>query len=134
MSLLNLGFKIIQNRETSRIIINAIDKKTKRTAFEFAFDTTTYIFDDNYRMRIMELEIESKQYGNYVKLSNMVNEFKVNQSLFKTWPYSKLLTGKAIEILSNNNRLKEIQDYDDEYILTLSGLEKIESFIKFKNT
>lgn len=134
MSLLNLGFKIIQNRETSRIIINAIDKKTKRTAFEFAFDTTTYIFDSNNRIRIMELEIESKEYGNYVKLNKIVNEFKVNPSLFKIWPYSKLLTGKAIEILSNNNRLKEIQDYDDQNILTLSGLKKIESFIKFKNT
>jgi inorganic triphosphatase YgiF len=129
ISLLNLGFKIIQNRETTRIVINAVDKKTKGTAFEFAFDTTTYIFDSDV-IRIMELEIESKKHGNSLKLNNFVNNLKVNQSLLKIWPYSKLLTGKAIEILLNNKKLKEMQDYDDENILTLPGLKKVESFIK----
>jgi hypothetical protein len=44
-----------------------------------------------------------------------------------------LLTGKVIEILLDNNELKENKDYDDKRILTLSGLEKIELFIKSKN-
>ena len=78
----------------------------------------------------MELEIESKKHGNNLKLNNIVNNLKVNQSLLKIWPYSKLLTGKAIEILLTNKKLKEMQDYDDENILTLPGLKKVESFIK----
>lgn len=127
--LLNLGFKIIQNRETNRIVIDAVDKNTKGTAFEFALDTTAYIFDSDI-IRIMELEIESKTHGDNQKLNNVVNNLKPNQSLLKIWPYSKLLTGKVIEILLNNKKLKEMQDFDDENILTLPGLKKVESFIK----
>ena len=129
VSLLNLGFKIIQNRETNRIVINAVDKNTKGAAFEFALDTTTYIFDSN-RIGIRELEIESKKHGNNLKLNNIVNYLKVNKPLLKIWPHSKLLTGKVIEILLNNKKLKEMQDYDDENILTLPGLKKVETFIK----
>ena len=56
----------------------------------------------------------------------------MNPSL-KFWPYNKLLTGQVIETLLNNHELKENKDYDDRKILTLSGLEKIELYIKSRN-
>ena len=47
LTLINLSFKIIQNRQTQRKIVNAISKSSNQTAFEFVFDTTTYLFDNN---------------------------------------------------------------------------------------
>jgi adenylate cyclase class IV len=130
-NLINLGFKIIQNRQTHRKIVNVINKSFNQIEFEFVFDTTTYISNNN--ITNIELEIESKLSKNNVVINDFVRELKLNQTLFKYWPYNKLLTGKAIEILLDNNELKENKDYDDKKILTLSGLEKIELFIKSRN-
>ena len=131
LNLINLGFKIIQNRQTHRKIVNVINKSFNQIEFEFVFDTTTYISNNN--ITNIELEIESKLSKNNAVLNDFVRELKLNQLLFKYWPYNKLLTGKAIEILLDNNELKENKDYDDKKILTLSGLEKIELFIKSRN-
>jgi len=132
LNLINLGFKVIQNRQTHRKIVNAINKSSNQTEFEFVFDTTAYISNNNNITNI-ELEIESKLSKNNAILNDFVRDLKLNQNLFKYWPYNKLLTGKVIEILLDNNELKENKDYDDKRILTLSGLEKIELFIKSKN-
>ncbi len=136
LNLIKLGFKIIQNKQTHRKIVNAINQSSNQTEFEFVFDTTTYIFNNNNNNNItnIELEIESKLSKNEAILNDFVRELKLNQTLFKYWPYNKLLTGKVIEILLYNNELKENKDYDDKRILTLSGLEKIELFIKIRNT
>jgi adenylate cyclase class IV len=135
LNLINLGFKIIQNKQTHRKIVNAINKRSNQTEFEFVFDTTTYIFNNNNNnITNIELEIESKLSKNEAMLNDFVRELKLNQTLFKYWPYNKLLTGKVIEILLSSNELKENKDYDDKRILTLSGLEKIELFIKMRNT
>jgi adenylate cyclase class IV len=133
LNLINLGFKTIQNRRTHRKIINATGKNSSQTEYEFVFDTTTYIFD-NYNSSItsIELEIELKFSKNITVLDNFVRKLKKNPSL-KYWPYNKLLTGKVVEILLNSHDLKENKDYDDKKILTLSGLEKIEKYIKLKN-
>lgn len=133
LNLIMLGFKIIQNKRTHRKIVNAINKSSNQTEFEFVFDTTTYIFDSNNKITNIELEIESKLSKNDAVLNDFVRELKLNPALFKYWPYNKLLTGKVIEILLYNNELKEIIDYDDKKILTLSGLEKIELYIKLRN-
>ena len=133
LNLINLGFKVIQNRQTHRKIINAINKSSNQTEFEFVFDTTSYISNNNNNIINIELEIESKLSKNNAILDDFVRDLKLYQTLFKYWPYNKLLTGEAIEILSDNNELKENKDYDDKKILTLSGLEKIESFVKSSN-
>jgi hypothetical protein len=98
------------------------------------FDTTTYIFD-NSNITNLELEIESKlSKNNNTILKDFVRELRLNQTLFKYWPYNKLLTGIVIESLLGNNELIENKDYDDDKILTLSGLDKIELFIESRNT
>jgi uncharacterized protein YjbK len=133
LNLINLGFKIIQNRRTQRKIVNATGKNSAQTEYEFVFDTTTYIFDNhNSSITSIELEIELKFSKNITVLDNFVGKLKMNPSL-KFWPYNKLLTGQTIEILLNNHELKENKDYNDKKILTLSGLEKIELFIKSSN-
>lgn len=132
LNLIKLGFKIIQKKQTHRKIVNAINKSSNQTEFEFVFDTTTYIFNNN-NITIIELEIESKLSKNEAMLNDFVRELKLNQTFFKYWPYNKLLTGKVIEILLYNNELEENKDYDDKKILTLSGLKKIELFIKIRN-
>lgn len=133
LNLINLGFKVIQNRQTHRKIVNAINKSSNQTEFEFVFDTTAYISNNNNNITNIELEIESKLSKNNAILNDFVRDLKLNQNLFKYWSHNKLLTGKVIEILLDNNELKENKDYDDKRILTLSGLEKIELFIKSKN-
>ena len=130
LNLLNLGFKIIQTRQTHRKIVNAISKSSNQTEFEFVFDTTTYIFDNNKNITNLELEIELKLSNNIPVLNKFVRQIKINQPLFKFWPYNKLLTGKVIEMLLDNHELKENKDYDEKKILTLAGLDKIELFIK----
>lgn len=130
LTLKNLGFKIIQLRQTKRKIVNAISKSSNHTAFEFVFDTTTYNFDNNKNVTNLELEIELKLSNNIAVLDNFVRKLKINQPLFKFWPYNKLLTGKVIEILLYKDELKENKDYDEKKILTSAGLEKIELFIK----
>ena len=137
LNLINLGFKKILNKQTQRKIFDAVNKSSNQTEFEFVFDTTTYIFNNNNNnnnnITIIELEIESKLSKNEAILNDFVRELKPNQTLFKYWPYNKLLTGKVIEILLYKNELKENKDYDDKRILTLSGLEKIELFMKIRN-
>ena len=130
LTLINLSFKIIQNRQTKRKIVNAISKSSNQTAFEFVFDTTTYLFDNNKNITNQELEIELKLANKIAVLDNFVRKLKINQHLFKYWPYNKLLTGKVLEMLLYNDELKENKDYDEKKILTLAGLEKIELFIK----
>ena len=136
LNLINLGFKIILNKQTQRKIFNAVNKSSNQAEFEFAFDTTTYIFDNNNNnITNLELEIESKlSKNNNTILKDFVRELRLNQTLFKYWPYNKLLTGKVIELLLGNNELIENKDYDDDKILTLSGLDKIELFIESRNT
>jgi uncharacterized protein YjbK len=134
LNLINLGFKIILNKQTQRKIFNAVNKSSNQEEFEFVFDTTTYIFD-NSNITNLELEIESKlSKNNNTILKDFVRELRLNQTLFKYWPYNKLLTGKVIELLLGNNELIENKDYDDDKILTLSGLDKIELFIESRNT
>ena len=133
LNLISLGFKIIQTRQTHRKIVNAISKSSNKIGFEFVFDTTTYIFDNNKNITNLELEIELKLSNNIAVLNNFVRQLKINQPLFRFWPYNKLLTGKVIEILLENHELKENKDYDEKKTLTLAGLEKIELFIKLRN-
>jgi len=137
LNLINLGFKKILNKQTQRKIFNAVNKSSNQTEFEFVFDTTTYIFNNNNKnITNLELEIESKlsKKNNNTILKDIVRELRLNHTLFKYWPYNKLLTGKVIEILLDNNELIENKDYDDKNILTLSGLDKIELFIESRNT
>jgi len=142
LNLINLGFKKILNKQTQRKIFNAVNKSSNQTEFEFVFDTTTYIFNNNNKnnknknITNLELEIESKlsKKNNNTILKDIVRELRLNHTLFKYWPYNKLLTGKVIEILLDNNELIENKDYDDKNILTLSGLNKIELFIESRNT
>ena len=91
LNLINLGFKIIQTRQTHRKIINAISKISNKIEFEFVFDTTTYIFDNNNKKNItnVELEIELKLSNNIAILNNFVRQLKINQLLFSFWPYNK---------------------------------------------
>ena len=58
-------------------------------------------------------------------------ELKFKNEQFKYWPYNKLLTGKVLEELLYNNELKENIDFDDKKILTLSGIEKVDLFIRY---
>jgi hypothetical protein len=132
-SLLKLGFRMIQNRETYRNVINAVSKKSKQTEYEFAIDATTYI-TNGHRISNTEVEIESKNATNndYSRLTNFIDTLKKHNELFQIWPHSKLATGKAIEELLDNNQLKECHDFDGNNILTHSGIEKITAHIKTK--
>lgn len=132
-TLLDVGFKIIQNKETHRVIINAINKKSNQIEFEFAKDTTSFIMNDGVKIRYLELEIESKKIGNEKFLEKFIQEFTLLDSLFELWPYSKLETGIAIKYFYDHNNLIKNTDYDENNMLTLSGFEKIRLFCHNNN-
>ena len=129
LNLSRLDFKIILNKRTKRKIVNAVDKISGKNYFEFVIDTTKYIFNNNY-IAIKELEIESKILENDLVMNQFVKELKFKNEQLKYWPYNKLLTGKVVEQLLYNNELKKNIDYDDRNMLTLSGIEKIDHFIR----
>lgn len=130
-TLINAKFKKIQERKTERNIINAINSRSNELEFEFAIDRTFYHLNSSCKhYGVMELEIESKKTSNYEILDRLVNELiSDHESIFRLWSNSKLATGIAIEALLSGMGLKA-EDFDNGGLLTLSGAEKIESFIK----
>lgn len=81
--MLNWGFKLIQNREKYINIINAMEKKSGQTEYEFAIDTTTYIIN-GHRIITTELEIELKNTTNNGKphLTNFIDKLKNTTNYF----------------------------------------------------
>jgi hypothetical protein len=134
-TLINAKFRKIQERKTERNIINAINSQSNELEFEFAIDRSFYHLNSPYNhYGIMELEIESKKTSNYEILDRLVNELiSDHQSIFRLWPNSKLVTGIAMEALLSKMQLKADEDFDNGGLLTLSGAEKIESFIKINS-
>jgi hypothetical protein len=131
IALANANFQKIQMRVTERKLINALNNQNQ-VDFEFAIDRVCYHPDKHSkRICLMELEIESKRLDNHDNLNKLVKEMITNeQTTFKLWSYSKLVTGKAIEILLSKKEIIENQDIDNEKFLTPSGLEKVYSFMK----
>jgi adenylate cyclase class IV len=131
-TLINAKFMKIQERKTERIIINAINSRSNELEFEFAIDRTFYHLNLPCKhYGVMELEIESKKTSNYEILDRLVNELiSDHRSIFRLWSNSKLATGIAIEALFSRMELKADEDFDNGGLLTASGAEKIESFIK----
>jgi hypothetical protein len=131
-TLSSIGFDVIQHRETCRYIINAVNKKSKQIEYEFSIDNTNYIIN-KFRICNLELEIELKvaTVNGKSQLINFTDKLKQNHNeMFQVWPYSKLVTGKAIENLLSSNELKEYLDFDKDNVLTLSGIKKILQSIK----
>jgi adenylate cyclase class IV len=135
-TLINAKFRKIQERKTERNITNAINSRSNELEFEFAIDRTFYHLNSpSKHYGVMELEIESKKTSNYEILDRLVNELiSDHQSVFRLWPNSKLATGIAIEALLSRMELKANEDFDNGGLLTVSGAEKIESFIKISRT
>lgn len=128
----NLGLIIIQNRKTTREIVNAVNKISGEIELEFDVDTSSIILNSNNEIRFSELEIESKKRGNEKKLNKTVNQV-LKFSEFMPWPHSKLETGMAIARLSNNKLLEAKTDYDEKNELTANGVRKISDFLKDKD-
>jgi inorganic triphosphatase YgiF len=128
----NLGLIIIQNRKTTREIVNAVNKNSGEIEFEFDVDTTAIILNSNNEIRFSELEIESKKRGNEKKLNKTVNQV-LKFSEFMPWPHSKLETGKAVAWLFNNKLLEAKTDYDEKNELTANGVRKISDLLKEKD-
>jgi uncharacterized protein YjbK len=127
-----IGFEVTQQRETCRYIINAVNKKSKQIEYEFSVDNTNYIIN-KFSICNSELEIELKitTVNGKLQLINFIDKLKQNnKDMFQVWPYSKLVTGKAIENLLTSNELKGFRDFDKDNILTHSGIKKILQSIK----
>jgi hypothetical protein len=116
-TLINAKFRKIQERNTERNIINAINSQSDEPKFEFAIDRSFYHLNSPYNhYGIMELEIESKKTSNYEILHRLVNELiSDHQSIFRLWPNSKLATGIAMEALLSRMQLKADEDFDKAY-------------------
>ena len=94
-----LGFELVQNRETKRRIRNFVIKNREQVLAELAIDFVRYKIG-NKPVHHFELEIESK-HENGIKVLRTCSEYlckKYSKTLHK-WKHSKLTTGKALENL-----------------------------------
>ena len=124
----SLGLNIILKKDTKRSIINAANVTTSQIEFEFAFDYVSIFVKPKNWISFLELEIESKNKGNQIKINQFVNDI-VKDENFRQWSHNKLETGLAAKRLYEKDELEIIKDYDKNYVLTRKGLEKIESYL-----
>jgi uncharacterized protein YjbK len=125
----NIGLKNIQNKQTIREIVNAVNKDSGEVEFEFAVDDTMLLLDGDTKLSFSELEIESKKERNVTKLDEFVDEL-TKDPRFRFWPFNKLETGIAVNYLFENDLLKQNIDYDKNNILLIEGFNKIANLLK----
>jgi len=124
----NLGLNNILKKDTKRSIINAVNVTTSQIEFEFAFDYVSISAKSTNWISFLELEIESKNKGNQIKINQFVNNI-VKDENFRQWSHNKLETGLAAKRLYEKDELEKIKDYDKNHVLTRTGLGKIESYL-----
>ncbi len=124
----SLGLNIILKKDTKRLITNAVNVTTSQIEFEFAFDYVSIFVKPKNWISFLELEIESKNKGNQIKINQFVNDI-VKDENFRQWSHNKLETGLVAKRLYEKDELEIIKDYDKNYVLTRKGLEKIESYL-----
>lgn len=124
----SLGLNIILRKDTKRSIINALNVTTSQIEFEFAFDYVSIFVKPKNWISFLELEIESKNKGNQIKINQFVNDI-VRDENFRQWLHNKLETGLAAIHLYEKDELEIIKDYDKNHVLTRKGLGKIESYL-----
>jgi inorganic triphosphatase YgiF len=128
----SLGLDTILRKNTKRSIINALNVATNQIEFEFAFDYVSIFVKPKDWISFLELEIESKNKGNQSKINQFVSDI-VKDENFIQWSHNKLETGLAAKRLYEKAELKKIEDYDENYVLTRTGLGKIESYLNYSD-
>lgn len=107
--LARLGFKILQERQTTRDVRQILQssKTRNRPLAEVDIDRVTFL--GKPKVRIYEVEIEAKSAGSMRLVQRIGAELESNYSGFlKVWPHGKLVTGLAIRQLT---RLKGFSRY-----------------------
>jgi len=107
----SLGLNNILKKDTKRSIINAVNVTTSQIEFEFAFDYVSISAKSTNWISFLELEIESKNKGNQIKINQFVNNI-VKDENFRQWPHKKLETGLAAKRLYEKDELEKIKDYE----------------------
>jgi inorganic triphosphatase YgiF len=127
----SIGLKNIQDKQTIREIVNAVNKVSEQVEFEFAVDDTTLLLDGDAKLSFAELEIEAKKERDMTKLDEFVDKL-TKEPRFHLWPFNKLETGLAVNYLYKNNLLKQNIHYDKDSTILREGFNKIANLLKSK--
>lgn len=125
----DLGFSVIQTRNTERKLINLY--KDSEIFYEFVIDSTSFLFQNN-EFKYTSMEIESKSSMNTEQKNKELVSLVMNQSdenLFKIWKYNKLITGFAIKELFYSGILTD-QHKDNNGYLENTAVDIIEKYLQ----
>jgi len=125
-ALQKLDLQIIQNRKTNRTVRNILDSHHNVVA-ELALDRVTYTFEEQQILHY-EIEVEAKG-GNVDSVHEITRHLKsLNETKLRSWPYSKLATGKAIEALMAKGTVEL-----SEGLLSPESFKEVEDYLKRTN-
>jgi inorganic triphosphatase YgiF len=115
----NLGFLVVQDRETERRIRHVMSDD--EVAAELAIDGVTFHLGE-MDGRLYEVEVEAKRPGVAQVLKRVIDALRDMPGL-QPWPYSKLATGNGLARLVSDGRRQDV--LDDRDIVTARGMELI---------
>lgn len=101
--LTRLGFKIIQERRTTRDVREIFHRAKPRNRPIAEIDVDRVTFLGQPKVRIFEIEIEAKAAGSAMIVQRIGAELESNYSGFlRVWPHGKLVTGLALRKLAKS--------------------------------
>jgi uncharacterized protein YjbK len=121
------GLQVIQHRNTIRRLKEVLIEKSGYVVAELALDSVVYLLAHGKVLHV-EVEIETKDYGDS-NATKTVLEFltRLYGSELLPWPHSKLVTGEAMEILTQQARLG---DRFQRALLARGDYRMIDGYIK----
>jgi inorganic triphosphatase YgiF len=122
------GFKAVQDRRTKRTLKDVLVNNVP--AAEIAIDRTTYNFDGK-KVHHREIEVEAKSTSGQQVVLEVTKTLLEKYDNLKPWIPSKLITGKAIKLLLNENQLDK--HIDLEGTLLSSAYKKLKDKISVMN-
>jgi hypothetical protein len=127
--LADLGFQVIQDRETHRQARNIVgaDKDGIPTLAELAIDSVLYRLEGK-EIRHHEVEIEAKAEVGVSMMPSAIDGLTILLGdLLRVWDHSKLAIGFALEELVAQGELEELLDLNGD--LTPAAYDKIDRYL-----
>ncbi len=132
--LTNLGFQVIQDRETCRQVRNILGKgdKAGQILAELVIDAVVYCLGDT-NIRHHEVEIESKTEAGMRVISPVIDVLTTMfGDVLRVWDHSKLAIGFALAELLKRGNMEDLLDLTGN--LKPAAYDKIDDYLRNRNS